>query len=144
MIISNFAMAFSFVALPNPSDPPCAKIDRRDMAGYCDFPGAPYRPSTPPCRSRLRVAVEPRLSERGKTSVSSARPTKILPLPIKEWAWARFRSSANACSHSAMPCAARLVEYVDHSQVQMCARKVEEDRRQGFGELQLRPPRRPA
>src|SRR5271166_2682706 len=34
---------------------------------------------------------------------------KILPFPIRAWAWARFRSSSNACSHSAMPCAARLV-----------------------------------
>src|SRR5271157_5688095 len=35
---------------------------------------------------------------------------KILPQPIAKWAWARFRSSANACSHSAMPSAARLVK----------------------------------
>src|SRR5271168_4253793 len=34
---------------------------------------------------------------------------KTLPKPIKAWALARFRSSANACSHSAMPAAARLV-----------------------------------
>ena len=38
-----------------------------------------------------------------------ARPMKILPNPTAAWAMARFRSSSNACSHSAMPSAARLV-----------------------------------
>jgi hypothetical protein len=48
-------------------------------------------------------------ASRIRVSVSSARPMKILPKAILERAWARFRSHSNACSHSAMPSVARLV-----------------------------------
>ena len=43
-------------------------------------------------------------------SVSSPRPRRYLARPMQACASAKFRSSANACSHSAMPWAARLVK----------------------------------
>jgi hypothetical protein len=55
------------------------------------------RPPTP--SDCLLVAAE----------VSSDRAIPILPNPMAAWALARFRSNASACSHSAMPSEARLV-----------------------------------
>jgi hypothetical protein len=99
------------------------KIEMREgqIALGIDAPAQPY--------DRFRVSTEKRLGapkniihqnaliscgERRSASwiwasVSAARPSKYLARPMQAYAPAKFRSSASACSHSAMPCAARFV-----------------------------------
>jgi hypothetical protein len=103
------------------------KIWMRITSAGLDRPSKPHDRLVPGAELALRNARETlpgmgisiaRTEAQGLTdvsSVSSARPTKILPSPMNAWALARFRSSANACSHWAMPSAARLVNISTYS-----------------------------
>ena len=108
------------------SRPSCARAapNRKcdaDNFGWPPSPAEATRPPAPNCRGGASPTrgPHPDVSHRiarteaqglGNVSLRFVGATdEDLTKPDKAWALARFRSSANACSHSAMPCAAGLV-----------------------------------